>query len=165
MRGALLAGLVAIGLAGEAQAQGLPPGDGKDLLAVACTQCHGLGTIVIMREGEAGWRDHVYDMVLRGAQLTGPEADTLIGYLTANFGPAPAAANPGAEMVLPAGTGKDLVATRCTQCHDLERIVATKRASQGWREIVANMVVRGAAATPDEARTIAAYLATTLSND
>src|SRR5262249_29780423 len=149
MRGALLAALVAMGLAAQAQAQGpsLPPGDGKDLLAVACTQCHGLGTIVIMREGEAGWRDHVFDMVLRGAQFTAPEADTLIRYLATNFGPTAAEANAGAAMVLPAGTGKDLVAGRCTQCHNLERIVATKRPPQAWREIVANMVVRGAPAT------------------
>ena len=34
----------------------LPPGDGRDLVAVACSQCHYLGTIAKIRDGAAGWR-------------------------------------------------------------------------------------------------------------
>ena len=50
----------------------------------------------------------------------------MIAYLAANFGPgaAPAAA---AAVTLPAGPGKELVETRCTVCHDLERVAAVKR--------------------------------------
>ncbi len=63
----------AIALAGPAHAQvpagGLPPGDGREALTKAGTQCHNLSVIVAMREGTAGWRRHVYNMVLRGAQL------------------------------------------------------------------------------------------------
>jgi len=154
--------VLAIAAAGPAHAQGaqpraLPPGEGRDLLTTACSQCHVLNVIVAMREGQAGWRRHVYNMVTRGAQLTSPEAETVIAYLAANFGPgaAPAAA---AAVTLPAGPGKELVETRCIACHDLERVVVVKRQKADWPTLVANMVGRGAVATPEEARAIASYL-------
>ena len=88
---ALCAAAVAIAFAGSAHAQvaagGLPPGDGRDALVIACTQCHSLSVIVAMREGTSGWKRHVYNMVLRGAQLNSREADAVIAYLAANFGP------------------------------------------------------------------------------
>jgi hypothetical protein len=40
-----------------------------------------------------------------------------------------------------------------------------KRPRQHWSAIVANMVERGATATPDEARTITAYLAAQFGSD
>jgi cytochrome c5 len=137
----------------------LPQGDGRDLVATACSQCHGLGTIVVMREGTAGWKIHVRNMVLRGAQLTAPEADTVVQYLTANFGPGAPLSAAATRVALPGGPGKELVETRCALCHDLER-VAVKRQKGNWPSIVANMVTRGAPATPDEAQTIVTYLAT-----
>src|SRR5262249_41963060 len=135
----------------------LPPGDGRDLLATACAQCHSLGIIVSMREGSAGWRRHVYNMVTRGAQLTSPEAEAVIGYLAANFGPSSssAAASP---VALPAGPGKELVESRCTACYDLERVAVAKRQRGDWAALVANMVGRGAVASPDEVTAITSYL-------
>jgi cytochrome c5 len=148
--------------AGPAHAQGapprpLPPGEGRDLLATACAQCHNLGIIVSMREGPTGWRRHVFNMVTRGAQLTSPEAEAVIGYLATNFGPGatPVAAAP---VALPAGPGKELVESRCTACHDLERVAVAKRQRGDWPALVANMVGRGAAASPDEAKAITSYL-------
>jgi mono/diheme cytochrome c family protein len=149
----------------QADAQGaLPQGEGRDIVAVACTQCHVLTPILGGREGPAGWRKHVHNMVLRGAQLTPSEAETVIRYLAANFGPG--AAPPSKVAVpLPAGAGKELVETRCTVCHDLERVAVVKRPRQHWPAIVANMVARGATATPDEAGTIATYLAAQFGSD
>ena len=149
----------------QANAQGpLPQGEGRDLVAVACTQCHALAHILAGREGPAGWKRHVHNMVLRGAQLSPTEAETVIRYLAANFGPG--AAPPGKVAVtLPAGAGKELVETRCTLCHDLERVAVVKRPRQHWPAIVANMVARGATATPEEAGTIATYLAAQFGSD
>src|ERR1700739_4458981 len=65
----------------------LPPGDGRDLVAVACSQCHYLGTIAKIRDGAAGWRRYVDNMVLRGAQLTKPEIETVVSYLALHLGP------------------------------------------------------------------------------
>ena len=147
----------------HAQAPALPPGEGRDLVAVACTQCHGLNTIVQIRDGAGGWRQFVNYMILKGAQMTERETDTVVQYLTANFGPnsPPAAgAAPAALAPLPPGTGKELVEARCVTCHDLLRVVASRRQKTEWDGIVANMINRGATATPVERQTIVAYLAT-----
>jgi cytochrome c5 len=146
----------------HAQAPGpLPQGEGRDLVAVACTQCHPLTPILNMRLGQGGWRNQVTNMVLRGAQLTAPEADTVIRYLTASFGPGsqPAPGAPAAAAItLPNGPGKELVETRCVVCHDLDRTVGVKRDKSEWGMVVANMVARGAPASAEEAQTITAYL-------
>jgi mono/diheme cytochrome c family protein len=141
----------------------LPPGEGRDIVATACTQCHGLGTIVQIRDGSGGWRQFVNYMILKGAQVSDREADAVVQYLTANFGPnsPPAAgAAPAALAPLPPGSGKELVEARCVTCHDLLRVVASRRQKTEWDGIVANMISRGATATPEERQTIVAYLAT-----
>jgi len=141
----------------------LPPGEGRELVANVCTGCHNLNTIVQIRDGSAGWRQFVNYMIMKGAQVSVRDSDTIVAYLTTNFGPnsPPAAgAPPPAVVSLPAGAGKDLVEGRCITCHDLARVVASRRQKTDWEAIVANMVSRGASATPEERQTILAYLAT-----
>jgi cytochrome c5 len=161
---ALCVALIAAASTGRAQnANPLPPGDGRDIVAVACSQCHYLGTIAKIRDGAAGWRIYVNNMVLRGAQLTPPEIDKVVDYLALNLGPGinlPAAK----AVTLPDGQGRDLVQARCGLCHDLERIATIKRQKKDWPVIVANMVTWGATATPEEAQTISGYLATNFGN-
>ncbi|MGH9786807.1 MAG: hypothetical protein ACRD88_21775, partial [Terriglobia bacterium] len=79
----------------------LPPGDGRDLVAAVCTQCHALRPIVMKRDGVGGWRDTVQEMVIRGAQLLPEEAETVVRYLAANFGPG---LNPMQTGTLPPGS-------------------------------------------------------------
>jgi cytochrome c5 len=141
----------------EGSSRALPAGEGRDIAATACSQCHALNVITSMREGSTGWRRHVTNMVTRGAQLTPREADTVVAYLTTNFGPGSSPAAPAA--VLPSGPGKELVEARCSACHDLERITIARRHKAEWPTLVANMVGRGAVATPDEAQAITTYLA------
>ena len=163
MRGfALVLGLALTAAAAtSAQAQQaadpLPPGDGHDLVAVACSQCHALSTIAKIRDGAVGWRRYVNNMVLRGAQLSKPEIDTVVGYLSGHLGPG-MNLPPTKPVALPDGPGKDLVATRCALCHDLERVVAVKRGRQDWPVIIADMMERGAPATAEDAKVIADYL-------
>jgi cytochrome c5 len=141
----------------QQSANPLPPGEGRDLVAAVCSQCHTLGTIAKIRDGAAGWRLFVSNMVLRGAQLTGPEIDTVVNYLALNLGPG--ANLPAAKPIaLPNGQGKELVETRCALCHDLERVAGVKRRKADWPIIVANMVARGATASAEETRTITDYL-------
>ena len=156
-----LSGLAAlfVAAAGPLHAQtALPPGEGRDIVAVACTQCHALNPLTASRDGPVGWKRHVYNMVLRGAQLSPGEADTVIAYLVTNFGPGQplAAAKP---IVLQNGPGKELVETRCAVCHDLERVTAVKREKKDWEGIVASMFERWGMSAPDETRTISGYLA------
>src|SRR5215467_1800941 len=142
--------------AGPSRAQtALPQGDGRDLVAAACAQCHALNVITAGRDGPVGWKHHVYNMVLRGAQLTQREADTVIAYLTANFGPGTPA--PGG-VTLPNGPGRELVETRCAVCHTLERVAIVKREKRDWEAIVARMYERWGVSAPEEAQAISAYL-------
>src|SRR5581483_12203142 len=84
----LVAALCLAALPARAQnASPLPAGEGRDIVAVACTQCHALTPLLQMRDGPIGWKRHVYNMVLRGAQLTPHDVDTVLNYLNTNFGP------------------------------------------------------------------------------
>ena len=142
----------------------LPQGDGRDLVATACSQCHSLAPLTAVRDGPAGWKRHVYNMVLRGAQLTPREADTVIAYLVTHFGPGQPL--PAAKPVtLPGGTGKELVETRCAACHDLERVTIVKRQKRDWETIVGNMYERWGMSAPDEVRTITSYLVAQFGRD
>jgi cytochrome c5 len=162
--GAVALTLVTTASPGFAQnANPLPAGDGRDLVSVACSQCHYLGTIAKIRDGAAGWRVYVNNMVLRGAQLTPAEMDKVVDYLALNLGPG-ANLPPATPVTLPDGHGKDLVETRCGLCHDLERVATVKRQKQAWPVIVNNMVAWGATATPEEANTITDYLASNFGN-
>ena len=162
-----LIALVTVAAASPSRAQQatnpLPAGDGRDLVSAVCSQCHYLGTIAKIRDGAPGWRLFVNNMVLRGAQLTGPEIDTVVNYLALNLGPG-INLPPEKTVALPDGPGKDLVETRCNLCHDLERITSATRHKADWPVIVANMVARGATASPDEAQTIADYLVANFGN-
>src|ERR1700744_1029684 len=138
-----LTGLLALTLSAFAppvfaqSANPLPPGDRREIVAVACSQCHYLGTIAKIRDGAAGWRTYVNNMVLRGAQLTPAEIDKVVDYLSLNLGPG-ANLPPAKPVTLPDGAGKNLVETRCALCHDLERVAEVKRSRAQWPAIVAN---------------------------
>jgi cytochrome c5 len=158
LSGAIVAFVLACGSPLQAQTGNpLPEGEGRALVAVACSQCHALTPIVTTRNGPNGWRMHVYNMVIRGAQLNAAETETVIQYLTANFGPGIRLPDP-VKVDLPAGAGKDLVESRCTVCHDLQRVAGVKRLKRDWPTIVDNMIMRGGTATPDETRTMTNYL-------
>jgi mono/diheme cytochrome c family protein len=161
MRRLLLLGAVAALVPGAAAplhaqtAGALPPGEGRELVATACTQCHTLSVITAGRDGPVGWKKHVYNMVLRGTQLTPREADIVIGYLVTNFGPTAPATT---ASTLPNGAGKELVETRCAVCHNLERVTVVKRQKRDWETVVANMYERWGMSAPDEVKAISAYL-------
>jgi cytochrome c5 len=148
--------VLAAGTPAHAQTTTLPHGEGGDLVATACSQCHSLSVIMAGRDGPVGWKRHVYNMVLRGAQLTPREAETVIAYLVANFGPGAPAAAP---VPLPSGPGRELVETRCAVCHTLERVTIVKRGKRDWETIVADMYERWGMTAPEEVQAINAYLA------
>jgi len=163
MRASLIGGVAWLAIASSAHAQQppanlLPPGDGRDVVAVACTQCHGPGPFVQLRQGADAWRFQVYDMVLRGAQVQPDDVDKVVGYLTASFGPGVNVPPPLHQVTLPDGKGKDLVESHCTVCHGLDRIGMAKRAPGEWTRIVHRMTFLGAPVSADDAKTITAYL-------
>ena len=157
----------------RAQTSPLPSGEGRELVAIACTQCHALTPIVQMRDGVAGWKNMIEEMVLRGAQLTPAEAETVARYLAQHFGPGTKPFTAGTlppksavssepvdakAITLPPGPGKELVETRCSLCHDLGRVVTARRTPEEWERITKNMLERGPTASPEQTQAIISYL-------
>ncbi len=135
----------------------LPPGEGRDIVAVACTQCHAPSAFAQLRQGEQAWRAQVYDMILRGAEINPNDIDAAVKYLTINFGPG-VNVPPSAPVTLPDGPGKEMVEGGCALCHGLDRIAETKRSPAQWQNIVNRMIFFGSPLSPDQAKTVVAYL-------
>lgn len=136
----------------------LPPGEGRAIVAVACTQCHTASAFTALREDANAWRYQVYDMVLRGAQIGPGNIDTVVNYLAVNFGPGIDVPAPGREVTLPDGPGKDLVEKNCVLCHGLDRVAAAKRSPAGWSGVLKRMEFYGAPLSGKDEQTITAYL-------
>ena len=123
-----------------------------------------MNPLTALRDGPIGWKRHVYNMVIRGAQLTPRDVDVVLQYLNTNFGPGQSLP-PAKPITLAPGAGKELVETRCALCHDLERVTAGKRQKREWPGVVANMFERFGLAAPDEAVAISSYLAANYGSD
>jgi mono/diheme cytochrome c family protein len=146
-------------LAQQAQPQSpFPPGDGRDLVAKTCTQCHAPTVFTPLREGPDAWREHITDMMMFGAQIGPDDLDKMVTYLATNFGPGVNVPPPQKEVTLADGAGKDLVEKNCVLCHGLDRVTAANRTTQGWTAIVGTMKFFGAPISGDEEKTIVAYL-------
>jgi cytochrome c5 len=134
--------------------------ESKHLYESACTQCHGLRMIEKTRDGRSGWENTVHKMVIAGTQLNADEMELVIDYLVQHYGPGsggvmktgslppdsplqPDTSVTSENISLPEGKGKSLVKGYCRGCHDLGRIVATRRSADGWRRYTKNMLERG----------------------
>jgi mono/diheme cytochrome c family protein len=152
----------AVCFAGAAQAQQaavFPAGPGREIVSVACVQCHTPGPFIQLRMSEQGWRRQVENMVLRGAQIGPSDLDQVSAYLAAHFGPGvPFPNQPKPQVSLADGPGENLVEGGCAICHGLDRVVATPRPGQQWQAIVHRMVEIGAPLDADQTNEIVAYL-------
>jgi cytochrome c5 len=145
---------------GAAAANPFPDHPGREVVSVACTQCHGPNVFTQLRMGETAWRNQIYDMVLRGAQIGPDDIDTAVKYMVASYGPG--VAFPGqqpAQVSLADGAAKPLVEGGCALCHGLDRVVATKRSKAEWQTIVNRMVYFGSPISGDQVTGIVDYLA------
>jgi competence protein ComEA len=88
----LLAGalLCSLGWSAAATAQSdesrLPDGDGRDIVARACSQCHGLENVTEDRRTRGDWQDVVDEMAGLGAQVDDAQIKKVIDYLTRYLG-------------------------------------------------------------------------------
>lgn len=61
--------------------------------------------------------------------------------------------------LMPDGEGKDTTVQLCGSCHDLQKVVVSRKSSQEWERTVNDMIARGAQIFPEEADQITKYLA------
>ena len=136
-----------------------PDGPGRDLVAVTCTQCHSPQPFIQLRMNEHGWRNQVYNMILRGAQVGPDQIEPVVKYLSTAFGPGePFPGQTPAKVTLAAGEGANLVEGGCQLCHGLDRVTATPRSHDQWQLIVNRMVFVGAPLDEAQKKTVVAYL-------
>ena len=69
-----------------AQSQGLPEGEGKNLVQNVCGSCHDADIVAAQKHTKEGWQGVVDEMIARGASVTDDEAKVIVTYLTKNFG-------------------------------------------------------------------------------
>jgi mono/diheme cytochrome c family protein len=63
---------------------------------------------------------------------------------------------------LPPGKGREIVETRCTQCHGTDVIRAQGRSPEEWNETVSRMVAGGTTLSDVEFETVLTYLSAAL---
>jgi competence ComEA-like helix-hairpin-helix protein len=80
----------------------LPDGPGKDVIKKSCSQCHD-ASVILTKPGHTDddWADILNKMIGRGAILSDDDGDTLMDYLSTNFGPS----WKGKPSASPANTG------------------------------------------------------------
>ena len=141
---------------------------GKVAVGQACMACHSMNQLGFHRKTADQWRDTVYSMIGRGAQVFPDEIEPLTAYLAQAFGPAvprTAAgglqAPGGAGVVLPEAEAKTILTQRCVRCHNLQMATGQPgRSEQEWGQIITRMAdVYGAAVTQTERETLVKYLA------
>jgi competence protein ComEA len=64
-----------------------------------------------------------------------------------------------AAAQLPDGAGKDAVLKVCGSCHQPERSASVRLTREGWEEVIADMIKRGAKGTDEEFGVVLEYLA------
>ncbi len=143
----------------------LPKGNEKGTVTRVCKICHTLERVVTSRHTANEWQEYVKLMVQRGAPLPSEKISAVAEYLGSNFGPEnplPPGLKPQGTTELPPGVGRNLVMSKCQDCHDLKLITTSRYSRDGWHKVVASMVGRGAWLTRDQVPVVGDYLAEAL---
>ena len=98
-------------------------------------------------------------MIERGAMVRPDQVDTMVNYLQTHLGPGIPFPGPSpAPVTLAPGAAADIVQTRCSLCHGVDRVVTVKRTPAQWTAILNRMVYYGAPITADQQKTVFDYL-------
>ena len=65
---------------------GLPPGEGKDVVERVCAPCHGVYPLMQRNRSKTAWERTVEGMEARGAKGTEADFKLVVQYLTDHFG-------------------------------------------------------------------------------
>jgi competence ComEA-like helix-hairpin-helix protein len=82
----------------------MPDGAGKTIVQKKCAMCHALSVVTTKRASRSEWDQAVNQMVSRGADLSDDEIDTVVEYLSKNYGPLDQKGTPSANGDQPAST-------------------------------------------------------------
>src|SRR5712671_4884898 len=131
---------------------------GRLVVAQACTTCHTtLGRMLqVHKQTAEQWKDTVYFMISRGAQVMPDEIEAVAAFLAATSGNGRPAAR-GAGQPGRGADGAAILQRNCQQCHELAT-ASTKADSEERSAVVARMMAYGARLTPADQETLIGYL-------
>jgi mono/diheme cytochrome c family protein len=141
---------------------------GRQVVGQTCVACHTniLRMLQIHKKSADQWKDTVYSMVGRGAQIMPDEMDFVTAFLVATAGgnretatQAPGGGRrPGrAEQQAPEAEGRAVLQRTCQQCHDMAT-ATTKLASEDWTAVIAKMMTYGGKVTHADQQKLVEYL-------
>lgn len=142
---------------------------GKQVVAQVCAACHTTipKMVQVHKQSPEQWRDTIYFMISRGAQVLPDEIDPVIAFLTATAGSGgptitqtSRGGRPGTgrtDQQLPDGEGRGILQRSCQQCHELST-ASTKASSEEWTAVIARMVTYGVKLTPGDEQKLIEYL-------
>jgi cytochrome c5 len=139
---------------------------GREVVGEACVACHTniLRMMQVHKQSADQWKDTVYSMIGRGAQIMPDEIGPVIVFLIADSGrsgeTSPRTSNagrPAGREQPPEAEGRAILQRTCQQCHDLAT-ASTKPPSEDWNAVVARMTGYGARLTPADQQKLVEYL-------
>jgi mono/diheme cytochrome c family protein len=143
--------------AGAQEPPALPEGEGRTLVAMVCSQCHGIKPLFVYNGNDQKWEILVHEMVAFGAQITPQERDTVMKYLKATFSTERAAGRDAGQ--LPSGEGRGVLQASCGGCHGLPVITRKRAGRAGWEEILRrHRTEERVTLSPEHAEALLAYL-------
>ena len=117
-----------------------------------------------MQAKSVTWRLVIVLIIAVGLQiacaLTSPQA-TAVPTNAPAATRAPAQAQPTTPPSAPKEDGATLLNTRCTACHNLDRVKQAKKTSEQWKQTVTRMVGKGAKLNANEQTVLVEYLTKT----
>jgi mono/diheme cytochrome c family protein len=152
------------GLAAQisASAPGVPAAQiekGRQVVAQVCAACH--TTIVRMvqvhKQTAEQWKDTVYFMISRGAQIMPDEIEPVTAFLAATAGSNPQATQSGRGRQTAEADGGAILQRNCQQCHELA-VASKKMDSEDWSGVITRMMTYGAKLTPADRDKLIEYL-------
>lgn len=167
------AALLSEAIAAAQVSAGAPSGDqaqiekGRQTVGEVCVACHTniLRMLQVHKKSADQWKETVYSMIGRGAQIMPDEIGSVTAFLSTTAGSNAAATQPSAggrvggraEQQIPEGEGRGILQRSCVQCHDMAT-ASTKPAGEDWNAVIAKMMTFGARLSDADQQKLAEYL-------
>ncbi len=129
---------------------------GRQVAAQVCAACHTtfVRMVQVHKQTAEQWKDTVYFMISRGAQIMPDEIEPVTLYLAAASG---TNTQTGRGRQAAEAVGGAILQRNCQQCHELA-VASKKSESEGWSEVITRMMTYGAKLTPADREKLVEYL-------
>jgi mono/diheme cytochrome c family protein len=129
---------------------------GRQVAAQVCAACHTtfVRMVQVHKQTAEQWKDTVYFMISRGAQIMPDEIEPVTAYLAATAG---GNVQTGRGRQTAEADGGAILQRSCQQCHELA-VASKKSDSEDWSEVITRMMTYGAKLTPADRQKIIEFL-------